>query len=120
MSLKSEMVASGLFKGTAFAVNGSISTGLTAAGTTQATALPLTSAHNIVGTTAVGTGVILASNLGITDKVYVKNEGANALLVYPPSGGTINGGSANAAVSVAAAAGAWLLTVDEGLTFHTM
>jgi hypothetical protein len=70
--------------------------------TTQATALQLGSDINVCSTVAASTGVILqAMNPG--DEVIVRNGGANALLVYPPVGGTINALSANAGYSVATA-----------------
>lgn len=70
---------------------GSVSDSLTAAGTTNADALQLTSAINRVTTAALGTGVVLPLAL-ITPgaRVTVVNSGANALLVYPGTGATIN------------------------------
>lgn len=65
---------------------------VSAAGTTQATATPMTGALNTVSTVAAGTGVNLpASAAGLL--VTVTNAGANPLLVYPAQGAsdTING-----------------------------
>lgn len=92
-------------KGTGALVAGSIlcnkvSTGLTATGTTQGTALALTSTVNEVTTTASGAGVILPNKIGAL--ITVINSGANALLVYPPSGAAINALSINAGFSLAA------------------
>jgi hypothetical protein len=75
-------------------------TAITAAGTTQGTATQLTAAVNFIGTTAAGTGVILYSAATLGDTQYVYNGGANNLLVYPPSGAAINGGTTNAAITV--------------------
>lgn len=79
-------------------------TGLTAAGTTIADALQLSSVFNNVTTVAASTGVKLfekASKVGYS--VIVRNSGANSLNVFPPdASGTINGGSAGAAVVCAA------------------
>lgn len=84
----------------------SVSTGLTAAGTVIGDALVLVSLVNVVGTTASGTGVQLPSATPIGQSVIVQNNGANALNVWPHSeSGTLNGGSAGAAVTCAAAAG---------------
>lgn len=107
MSLAKEMVASGLFVNAAKAVNGSVVTGVTAGTTqTQAGATALVGATNVVGT--VGTendGVILpVAETG--DTVFVRNGGANTMKVYPPVGGAVNGGTANAAVTLAAGASA--------------
>ena len=77
-------------------------TGIVAAGSTLATATPLTGRTNVVGTAAASTGVSLPAGAPVGDIVFVSNGGANALSVYPASAaGTINGGTAGAAVSLA-------------------
>jgi len=83
-----------------------VSNGLTATGTTIADALQLTSFHSVIGTAALNTGVKLPSAWPIGQIGYVQNNGANPINLFPPtSSGTINGGSAGAAVTIAAAAG---------------
>jgi len=78
---------------------------LTATGTTIADALALTSFVNLVGTAGVGTGVKLP-DAPVGSIVVVQNNGANALNVWPhATTGTLNGGTAGAAVTCAAAAG---------------
>jgi hypothetical protein len=71
-----------------------------AAGTTQATATPLTASVNHV-TGANGTaGVRLPAIAQPGQVVAVYNASAGfSLKVYPPTGGTINGGSINTAVN---------------------
>lgn len=67
---------------------------VTAAGTTQATATPLTGSINTVATVAPGTGVNLPSSANSAGlAVTVVANGANALTVYPAQGAadTING-----------------------------
>lgn len=71
----------------------SIAGSVAASGTNQGTATTLSSVTNIVTTVASGTGVILTS--GIPAKIM--NRGANALSVYPPSGGQIESLATNAA-----------------------
>jgi hypothetical protein len=75
---------------------------ISAAGTNQATATGLTAMYNVVTTVAASTGVRLPvptqSGLGCT----VVNRGANTLNIYPASGAAIDGGAANAAVTLAA------------------
>lgn len=115
-----KMVRAGMWTEQAQAVAGGVNTGLTAAGTTQATALALVEDNNFVGTTAAGTGVILQSNLKKGDRIYVFNGGANALLVYPPVGGTIDGAAANAGLSLATLKGAMFICAGDGLTFGTV
>lgn len=82
--------------------------GLTALGSSQATAFPLLNLANHEFTTvASSTGAVLPT-AKLADSVTVWNGGSNTLFVYPPLGGTVNGGSTNAAYS---------LTTATGLTF---
>jgi hypothetical protein len=60
-----------------------ITTGITAAGTTLATATQLTAQQNIVTTTPSGTGVALPLSPASGQVVTTKNYGANTLLLYP-------------------------------------
>lgn len=76
----------------------------TAAGTNQATAHETSTAVVRYTTVASGTGCLL-DNGARGDSQLIINDGANALSVYPPTGHTINGLSANAAFSIAA--GGW-------------
>jgi hypothetical protein len=80
----------------------STATNLTAAGTTQATALALTSDYNHIGTAAASSGVRLPTAVAGME-VLVFNKGANAVNVYPATGAAINALAANAALAVAAA-----------------
>jgi hypothetical protein len=83
-------------------VNGQVAqsaaTSITAAGTTLATATQLTATFNVVSTTPSGTGVILPNVIGTA--FWVHNAGANALLVYPPSG-TVNGTASHSLATTA-------------------
>ena len=83
-------------------------TGLTATGTTQATALVLTRQRSVVTTVAAGAGVVLVSG-GVGVMLLVVNRSANALLVYPVLGGSIGLLAVNAAVTVAAGTGRFFL-----------
>lgn len=114
------LVKTGMWGATANAVAGDVQTAVTAAGTTQATAYPLVRDITFVSTTAAGSGVVLQSNLKSGDSIVVFNGGANALLVYPPLGGTINGGAANAGASLATLKGAVFICAGDGLTFATV
>lgn len=101
MSYIANLMAFGTAPALAQAIVGDVGNSLTAAGSTQGTALDLTAANNVVTTTAASTGVQLPpTNAG--DCVTVANLGANALLVYPIAGGVINALAANAGFSVAA------------------
>lgn len=83
---------------TQVAATPSVSAGLTAAGTTQGTALSITSSLNTVTTVAANSGVVLYSSQSIGPPQVVYNGGANTLNVYPPSGGKINQLTTNIAI----------------------
>jgi hypothetical protein len=102
MALQQRLVVSGISAPQAIALQGTVATGLTATGSTQATALALPADINQFTTVAASTGTILpAMNPG--DSVNIYNKGANALSVYPPVGGAINAVATNGAYSVATA-----------------
>lgn len=76
----------------------------TATGTTIADGFAITKGLTQFTTVASGTGANLPASNGWSRRITVRNDGANPLKVYPASGvsGTINGGSANASVNLAA------------------
>jgi hypothetical protein len=77
----------------------SVQTGISAAGTTQGGATLISKDISVVSTVASGSGVILPTiKVGMT--LIVMNKGANALNVYPASGGAINALATNAAFSI--------------------
>lgn len=81
---------------------GGFESAITAAGSTIADAASLPGAVNIITTAAASTGVLLPDLKGPVCVVAVVNKGANTVNVYPPtSTGTINNGSAGAAVTLA-------------------
>lgn len=105
MSLAKEMVAAGLHYVAAQAINGSVVTGITAGTTqTQAGATALTGTVNVVGTVAVANDGVILPVVEKGDNIFVRNGGANTVKIYPPVGGAVNGGTANAAVTLAAGA----------------
>jgi hypothetical protein len=62
-------------------------------------AVVLTSQFNVLATVASGMAVTLPVSVAGMRRI-VRNSGANAVLVYPPSGGIINTMAANAAMTV--------------------
>ena len=100
MTMQTKLLGSGLASLAAQQIVGSITTGITAAGTTQITAAAVYDDINIVSTVAASSGVILPSNRSAGDTIEITNLGANALLVYPPNGGNIAQGAANASFSL--------------------
>ena len=99
---------------------GGVTTGIVA-GTTQtsAGATALTTKTNIVatvGTTNDGVRLPLAPQ---NDEIMVYIAGANTAKIYPPTGGTINGGGTDAAVTLATTKAAkFVCTSADGLTWY--
>jgi len=100
MTTQQKLMGLGTAAALAAQIAGDITAGITAAGSTQATATPIYSDVNVISTAAASTGVLLPNNRSAGDTVEVTNLGANALSVYPPTGGNIGTGAANAAFSV--------------------
>lgn len=100
MTIKSNVSHLGVAPLTAAAVVGGVSTTAAGAGTTRtdATLLPLASNHWIT-TAASNSGVILPPGNGTGDGMQagdymrIYNDSANTLLLYPPTGGQLNGGT---------------------------
>ncbi|MDR3534930.1 MAG: hypothetical protein P4L71_00395 [Acetobacteraceae bacterium] len=83
----------------------SVATGLVAAGTTQATALPMAAATNIFASAPEGTGAILPDTVTSGTIIVQNNDATNALQIYPPSGASINALTSNAPFVIAANGG---------------
>lgn len=95
-----KIIGSGQSGGSAQYISGDAQSGVTATGSTQGTAYPLTADNTAFSTVAASTGAILI--LGSPgDETFVYNGGANTLTVYPSVGGTINNLSANTGFSIA-------------------
>lgn len=99
---KANLIGSGIPPLAATNLTGITSAGLTATGSDQAGALGIVDDISIVTTTAASTGVRLPANSQVADSFVIANHGANALAVYPPTGGKVANGSVNAALSVPA------------------
>jgi hypothetical protein len=101
MTTQRNLMGSGTSALGAQAAVGMISNTQTATGSNQGTALAMPSDFVVFTTVAASTGTILP-NAQPGDWFTIVNHGANTLSVYPPTGGKIANGSANAAFSVAA------------------
>lgn len=104
----------------AAAICGDVGAALTAAGTTQGTALELSNADNEITTVGAGSGVVLSSKLAVGDTQSAYNAGANALKVYPPSGFAINGLAANAPMILATNTGCLFKCVSTTRVFGVL
>jgi hypothetical protein len=77
--------------------------GVVAAGTTQSTATALSNDLNEVSTVSSGANSVLLPDPGVGAEIVVRNaQGSTALLVFPPSGQTIDIGAANNPFSMGA------------------
>ncbi len=76
-------------------------TALTGVGTAQSGGTAITGAVNILTTSAGQTAFVLPSKHPVGSPVVLRNNTATAALVFPPSGGAVNGGSVDASFSVA-------------------
>lgn len=120
MAIKSKLVGTGSPAINAVQQVGTVANNLTAAGNSQATALLMSLDDiQVVTTTAASTGVILqpgttanATPYSAGDAVTIANHGVSTLTVYPPTGGKIANGSANAGVSVLSTKTAVFTTID--------
>lgn len=113
------LMGGGLSAGQAAAINGYSTVGATATGATQGTALLLTTEFTIFTTVAASTGARLPAPTDPLapaggDSFFIANNGANALSVYPPTGGAIGTAAANTAVSVAANKTAYFIALGNG------
>lgn len=111
MTALKKLTGSGMAPLAATQINGDIDLGVTATGTTQADAYILRACNTRFDTVAASTGAVLPIGAP-SDDYAVTNFGANTLNVYPPLGGKINNGAANAAVTIAANGMAYFLCVD--------
>lgn len=81
------------------AVNASAA--VTAAGTTQATALLLSSTFTVVNSVPAGAGVVLPTSTASLRFVVYNDDAANSLLVYPDTGSQFEALGANVPISIA-------------------
>jgi hypothetical protein len=90
---------------------GDVSDAQTAAGSSQSDASIMVADHVQVASLTEGQGIILRAG-NTNDMRSVANcDSADTLLVYPPSGASFNGASANAAIDVPARTAALFIFV---------
>lgn len=100
------MVGIGFPPEMAKSIVGPVNVAQTSAGSSQTDATAITGDAVLLPTVGSGTGVIISASMSVGSEIRIYNGGANALAVYPPTGGQINDGTANAAISITAARGA--------------
>ena len=99
---------------------GLVATSVSAAGTTQGTATELSSQDSEITTVEDGAGVILSKLIVAGEEQTVFNAGANALKVYPPSGMSFNGLSANTHMTLAVNTGVLFKCVSSTRIFGVL
>ena len=97
MSIPSRVLGSGVSQLSTVSICGDGSTSLTAAGTTRTDALQLVKVYNNLTTVASGTGVLLPSSEE-GETIWITNNGANALKVYPYEATTTIAGASSVSV----------------------
>jgi len=95
-------------------------TGISAAGTAQATATQLKAEHSEVTTVASGAGVILSSLFATGQEQTVFNATSTALKVYPPSGFQINSLVVNSAITLAPQTGVMFKCISTSRIFGVL
>lgn len=88
---------------------------VTGVGTTQAGAPTLIGGVNVLTSTAGQTSAVIPSFA--SGPVIVRVTGGTAATVFPPVGGSINGGAVNASVSVASGSVAMFVPHPNGLDY---
>lgn len=91
MPLAKNVMRGGVSAAAAKALNGNeVQATLTAAGTTQATAVAMEGDVNVITTGTTGQGGILSAYAMAGDSQVVYNATSADLKVYPPTGGKVN------------------------------
>lgn len=114
------MVGVGMQPEHADALVGTIENDATATGSSQGDAFAISAEATLFTTVAASTGAVLPADAGPKSEYRIYNGGNNGLSVYPPSGGAINGGSEDAAITVASGKGCTITRLDTtnwGATF---
>lgn len=80
---------------------GNVPSAKSGVGTAQSGATPITTNFTVLTTASGQTAFLLPTVPAGSGPYIMSNANSDTALVYPPTGGTIQGGSANAAFSVA-------------------
>lgn len=94
-------------------VVGTVDNTLTATGSTsQANSYAVTADISIFTTAAANTGARLPLGANAGDSFWIANYDTNTLLIYPPTGGKINNGSANASANLTTLKSVLCVSID--------
>ena len=99
---------------------GTVSINQTATGSSsQANSFAISADITTFSVAAANSGARLPSNCGPGDVITIANYDSNTMLIYPPVGGILNGGSANSSVNLVTKKGADCVCLDN-LNFLVM
>lgn len=115
MAVTKKLTGAGFAPLQAISIIGDNDPAATATGSSASDAYAIGYTNTYFTTVASSTGAILPDGQALSDVLTVANRGANSLTVYPPSGGTVDGG-ASASVS-AGAFKAFRCVSGDGLTW---
>ena len=113
MTVTKNLLGSGVAGLTADAITGFPSLAQTATGASQG-ALALPTDFVVYTTSTLNNGPTLPTTAGTGDSFVVVNNTANSINVWPPTGGAIGTGSANAALAVGAGKSAVFYALGNG------
>ena len=92
---------------------GTVSNTLSASGSSsQANSALVLDDVNVYTTAASNSGARLPLGSAAGDVFFIGNQDANTMLIYPPTGGKLNNGSANASVSLPTVKPALCISID--------
>jgi hypothetical protein len=120
MAIKQKLTGVGVPPVAAQNIVGTVANNLVATGNNQATALFMSlDDWQIFTNVAASTGAIFSPGTGsaptpysASDEVTITNHGANALTIYPATGGKIANGATNAGFSIPATKSAFFQSID--------
>ena len=102
MAFPSQILGSGNAPASSIAITGEVTASVTAAGSTATDATVVSTPNVRVGTAAsAGLGIrVPPAETGAL--MFIRNDGANTINVYPATGGTINGSASTTIVAAKA------------------
>ena len=92
--------------------DGDWATGISSAGSTQATATTLPSNWNWIETVSADTTGVVLKAMTPGEKFGVTNGTATSCVLYPPSGANFNGGTTNVGATVGTRNGVWGICIS--------
>jgi len=113
MTLKANLAGTGIAPATAQNIVGTVLNTQTATGSSsQANSFAITADITIFTVAASNSGARLPTTATAGDNFFIANYDANTMIIYPPVGGILNGGSLNAGVNLTTKKSAECICID--------